>query len=377
MSVELLCCGDATHLDTWSNIPYFLLQAGRSRQLFSAGLALHPEQLRWQRRLWNLQQWLRTGRPGGFQYSPWFLRSLWRQASQMPALEGQPRRLLSHYPLLPPFPWPADWRVSFYIDATTRQVFEDYGAGSRISKAFQRVVLQRERAAYQAAEAVITMSDWAAESVCRDYGIKSARVHVVPGGANLEERVIAALPVTPPPPAPSPQTPLRLGFLGKDWERKGGPFVLALAEALQSIGIPTVVRAIGPTQGDLPENPCLQPLGFIHKRKQMQAFVQELRSWHFGTLFSSSEAFGISNRECLRLGVPLLARATGGIPSTFTGEGCGRLFDPGMAVGDVAGWIRAHLDPYDRYLNMRQQLAAHSWDFSWDASAEQLHSILG
>ena len=64
MSVELLCCGDATHLDTWSNIPYFLLQAGRSRQLFSAGLALHPEQLRWQRRLWNLQQWLRTGRPG-------------------------------------------------------------------------------------------------------------------------------------------------------------------------------------------------------------------------------------------------------------------------------------------------------------------------
>ena len=94
MSVELLCCGDATHLDTWSNIPYFLLQAGRSRQLFSAGLALHPEQLRWQRRLWNLQQWLRTGRPGGFQYSPWVLRSLWRQASQMPALEGQPRRLL-------------------------------------------------------------------------------------------------------------------------------------------------------------------------------------------------------------------------------------------------------------------------------------------
>ena len=226
MSVELLCCGDATHLDYLEQHSLFPV-AGRAtnRQLFSAGLACIQSNCAGSVGCESAAvaaNWTR-----GLPIQPWFLRSLWRQASQMPALEGQPRRLLSHYPLLPPFPWPADWRVSFYIDATTRQVFEDYGAGSRISKTFQRVVLQRERAAYQAAEAVITMSDWAAESVCRDYGIESARVHVVPGGANLEERVIVALPVTQPPPAPSPQTPLRLGFLGKDWERKGGPFVLA------------------------------------------------------------------------------------------------------------------------------------------------------
>ena len=377
MSVELLCCGDATHLDTWSNIPYFLLQAGRSRQLFSAGLALHPEQLRWQRRLWNLQQWLRTGHPGGFQYSSWFLRSLWRQASQMPALEGQPRRLLSHYPLLPPFPWPADWRVSFYIDATTRQVFEDYGAGSRISKAFQRVVLQRERAAYQASEAVITMSDWAAESVCSDYRIDPSRVHVVPGGANLDEQALIHLPATSPPPAPSAQTPLRLGFLGKDWQRKGGPFVLALAEALQRTGIPAVVRAIGPSAAELPSHQLLQPLGFINKRTQMEAFTRELRSWHFGTLFSTSEAYGISNRECLRLGVPVLARAIGGIPSTLTGAGCGKLFGEQAEVEDVLAWVQMQFSPYARYLSMRQQLAAHCCDFSWDASARQLQEILG
>ena len=48
-----------------------------------------------------------------------------------------------------------------------------------------------------------------------------------------------------------------------------------------------------------------------------------------------------------------------------------------MAVADVVGWIRAQLDPYDRYLSMRQKLAAHSWDFSWDAAAQQLKEILG
>ena len=148
MSHQLLCCGDATDLATWSNIPYFLLRAGKRQGLFHSGLVLRPEHLRWQRRLWNLQQWLRTGRPGGFQYSRWFLSSLWRQAQLPPLPETEPRRLLCHYPLLPPVPWPSPWRVSFYIDATTRQVMEDYGAGSRLAPGFQRDVLLREPVSY-------------------------------------------------------------------------------------------------------------------------------------------------------------------------------------------------------------------------------------
>ena len=51
MSHQLLCCGDATDLATWSNIPFFLLQAGQSRGLLSSGLVLRPERLRWHRRL--------------------------------------------------------------------------------------------------------------------------------------------------------------------------------------------------------------------------------------------------------------------------------------------------------------------------------------
>ena len=71
------------------------------------------------------------------------------------------------------------------------------------------------------------------------------------------------------------------------------------------------------------------------------------------------------------------ARAIGGIPSTFTGAGCGKLFDEHADVEDVVAWIQALVSSYDRYLTMRQQLAAHAWDFSWDASALQLQEILG
>jgi hypothetical protein len=59
---QLLCCGDATDLAVWSNIPYFLLQAGLKQGLLHGGLPLKPEQLRWQRRAWNLLQLVRTGK---------------------------------------------------------------------------------------------------------------------------------------------------------------------------------------------------------------------------------------------------------------------------------------------------------------------------
>ena len=99
----LLCCGDATDLATWSNIPYFLLQAGLSQGLLQGGLKLQPQQLCWRGRFWNLRQWLSTRKAGGFQYRPGFTRGLLAQA-QLPA--DQPLALLSHFPLLPSWYWP-------------------------------------------------------------------------------------------------------------------------------------------------------------------------------------------------------------------------------------------------------------------------------
>ncbi len=371
---QLLCCGDATDLATWSNIPYFLLQAGQRQGLLRGGLKLDPLLLRRRRQLWNLAQLLRHGRPGGFQYSLPFTRALLAQA-QLPA--DQSLSLLSHFPLLPCAPWPAPWLVDFYIDATTRQVFESYGSGARLAPRFQQQVLERERLAYQQARSVVCMAQWAADSVITDYSIDPAKVHVVPGGANLDETALVTLPPADPPPPPSPGQPLRLGFLGKEWQRKGGPFLLQLAEALAQHRIPTVIRAIGPDPAHLPAHPALQPLGFINKQSHTALFVGELRSWHFGTLFSSAEAFGISNRECLRLGVPVLSHAVGGIASTIPDSGCGQLFAAHPSPEEVADWIAARLTPYDSYLSWRSELATRWREFTWEAAVEQLAAILG
>ncbi|MCT0198177.1 glycosyltransferase family 4 protein [Synechococcus sp. CS-1325] len=369
----MLCCGDAASPDTWSSTPFFLLQAGLETGLLQGGLALQPERFRRRRRLWNLAQLLRTGRPGGFQYSRPFTTAVIAPARLDPT---QPLQLLSHFPLLPPQPWPSHWQVAFYIDATTRQVFDEYGGGLRIAPSFQRRVLERERLAYRQAGAVICMAQWAADSVMADYGIDPARVHVVPGGANLDETLLNACPDPVSLPPPSPQAPLRLGFLGKEWQRKGGPFLLEVAEALQQQGIPTVVRAIGVDPSGLPQHPLLNPLGFINKQVDTARFVTELRSWHFGTLFSKAEAAPRSNLECLRLGVPVLAHAVGGIASTLPDSGCGQLFAAHPRPEQVAAWIAARLTPYQSYLVWRAALAPRCQEFSWATAVKQLARIL-
>jgi len=373
MSRLLLCCGDATDPATWSGIPHALLQAGLASGLLQGGLALHPQSLRWRRSAFNLLQLLRSGRPGGFQYSQGFCRDLLAQARLSP---HRPLSLLSNYPLLPLHPWPSAWRVAFYLDATTTQVLNAYGGGSRIAPALRRQLLARERRAFHQAEAVITMSPWAARSLSEDYGLPSEQVTVVPAGANLDEVALATLPPGRPPLPPGPGQPLRLGLLGKEWQRKGGPFLLQLVEALKVRGIPAELRVLGVIDAELPSHPAIQGLGFIAKQQHLPRFVAELRSWHFGTLFSQAEAFGIAARECLRLGVPMLAHAVGGIPATIPDAGCGQLFPPHPSPSTVADWIEGRLQPYTAYLAWRQALAARGEEFGWEATLRRLAPLL-
>ncbi len=94
---------------------------------------LRPERLRWLRRLWNLQQWLRTRRLGGFQYSNCFTqpvedRRAWllHQRASVAVAES--------LPIAAAIPMATELGGQLLYRATTRQVFIDYGAGTRIAQ---------------------------------------------------------------------------------------------------------------------------------------------------------------------------------------------------------------------------------------------------
>ena len=364
----LAVVGDPNRTGTWSGIPYFFLKAGREQGFLSAGLPLRPEALRRRRLIWNLARLVRGSRPGGFQYSEAFLRRLFAQARLR---EEEEVEVVSHFPLLPPRSWPRGWRVSYYLDATLRQNFIDYGLADRIGRKAREDALRREREHYHAAERIVCMSRWAASSVVEDYGVPSSRVRVILPGANLHDCELAPPTMHAEPPF---LKPLRLGFIGKDWRRKGLPFLLQVAEALERRTVEVRVVALGPAVHDLPSHPLLESAGFIDKQHDSRRFVRLVRSFHFGCLFSSAEAYGIANLECLRLGVPVLASRVGGIPDTVR-DGLGYLFEPGCPPHEVADLLQAFVRDPAAYHDLRQHVVRSAGEFSWRRTVEDFIAV--
>jgi glycosyltransferase involved in cell wall biosynthesis len=91
-------------------------------------------------------------------------------------------------------------------------------------------------------------------------------------------------------------------------------------------------------------------------------------------LFSFAEAFGISNREALRLGVPVLARDVGGIRDTAPDD-CGHLFASEAAPEDVADVVESYVHDADRYAALRAHVAAREHEFTWDAAVQKMIAI--
>lgn len=362
----LACIGDATSARAHGGLPYHLLDAGKKAGFIDAGWPLQPEKLSGARLWWNVRRLLTDGEYGGYQYTDNFLRAL---VSQAPVAWSRPDEIISIFPLLPPPPAHRA-NVSIYIDATIKQNFEEYGIAKNVGRGLISETLARERQAYREVTRIICRSTVAAKSVVEDYGIDARKVHIVPGGANI----IGDPGTSCYGPDDPLFAPLRLGFIGKDWRRKNLPFLLKIAETLSARGIAVEVVAAGfdPEKG--PRHPLLRAIGFIDKQSNLRTFVDVIRSCHFSCLFSIAEAFGLSNRESLRLGVPVLASNIGGIPDTVP-QDCGHLFVPDAVAADIADIVEAYVQCPDSYRALRDAVAARAEEFTWTAAVAKMQEI--
>lgn len=359
----LVAYGDANSVDTFSGIPYFFLRAGRRIGLFKAGVTLRPERFRRRRMLWNALRPLTLERPRGFMYSRAHLHALWADR-RAPDGVGE---YVSHIQSLPPRELVGE-PVSYYIDATMSQYFEGYGRS--LGRRIRAEALAREQEAYETSRFVVCMSRWCADDVVATYGISSDKVRVILPGANIEEAWVPA-----PTAWDGSLAPLRLGFIGIDWKRKGGPELLDAATRLQKMGHSVEVVVIGPDASELPPHPALRPMGFIGKGRELPRFVELVRSFHFGCLLSHAEALGISTLECLRLGVPVIATAVGGIVDTVP-KGAGLLIPAERTSERLAEELAAVLETPERYGRMRAAAAEVAAHQSWDRAAREFLALL-
>ncbi len=199
----------------------------------------------------------------------------------------------------------------------------------------------------------IFSSDWAANSALELYGVSREKVKVVPFGANIDswpsnDEINTII-------QQRSKTTIKLLFLAKSWERKGGDVVLAVAKALHDAGQPVELTIVGynpPGMTEIP--PYVKCLGYISKHTpEGKANIRRLLAeTHFLFVPSRAEAYGIVFCEANAFGVPCLTTYVGGIATIVKDNINGMTFGLDASVQSYCDYITNLMHDRKRYDDM-------------------------
>jgi glycosyltransferase involved in cell wall biosynthesis len=253
---------------------------------------------------------------------------------------------------------PAGMRYVVWSDMTLAQARATHPVFSRLSERTATAWAERQRAVYDHAVALAAWSHWTARSLLDDFGADPERVHVVGAGRNHE-----------PPPRSGGWSPPRFLFVGREWERKGGPSVVAAFRAVRERHPDARLDVVG-------EHPPLDAAGVTgHGLLRLDvpeeaARVAELYSR--ATCFvmpSRLEPFGIVYAEAAAAGVPSIGSTAGGARTIIGADG-GRLVPPGDRAALEAAMLEL-ADP-ETARRLGEHARAGSERFTWDAVAGRM-----
>jgi glycosyltransferase involved in cell wall biosynthesis len=273
---------------------------------------------------------------------------------------------------------PTNIPVFTYMDATKRSWIKSYFGMETLCGRSRRKVDLIDRLSLFNNTRSIFASDWARAEAIRDYNVPPERTAIVPFGANLSD---------PPTRAEvegwieaRPRDRLNLFFLGKEWERKGGPDALALVHALRQRGIPATLDIVGCQPRLAPAELELTRMhGFIDHSTPAgrEKFRTLLRQAHVLVFLSHAEAFGIALCEAAAFGVPAFAAASGGIPTIVQDGVTGWLtnlpFSPEVAATTIARFWKSPAEY--RFIALAAR-ADYESRLNWKLSGRKLKAVV-
>jgi glycosyltransferase involved in cell wall biosynthesis len=368
---SIAATGDAGDINCWSGIPYHFGKASRACGEPAAPWRLEIAPFRAARRWWNFGQVVCGHGAGGYQYSEAFLD---RAEAAIPAAlwRGRTVTFNQHFPRARSVT-ARGGQLIHYIDATFASFCAPGGLAKKLPAQVQVTAQAIERENYAASERIVTMARWAADSVIRDCGMPPARVATILPGANLDLPADYAFPSSPG--RAGRDRPLVLGFVGKDWKRKGLPFLLEVRAKLERMGMPALVRCAGHCPAELRQIQGLEYAGFIDKATEPKRFVEFLAGCDVGCLFSKREPLGISTLEFLRAGVPVAGFMVEGMADTVPPD-AGFRFEPNTTAEAVALALRTAFG--DESVTGRLRAAALAWSplVTWERCINEWRQLL-
>lgn len=224
----------------------------------------------------------------------------------------------------------------------------------------------------------IFSSDWAARSAIELYGANREKVKVIPFGANIDSHPnlneIREIIKN------RSQHKIKILFLAKSWERKGGDVVLAVTKALHDAGYPVELTIVGyhpPKLEPIPD--YIKCLGFIskHTPEGKNKIRELLAETHFLFVPSRAEAYGIVFCEANAFAVPCLTTYVGGISTIVKDNINGMTFALDAPLSTYCDYIVNLMHERNRY----DALALSSYEtfqtrLNWRTATQEVKKLI-
>lgn len=223
-------------------------------------------------------------------------------------------------------------------------------------------VVDCEREIYRNARMTFTMGGHVARSVVKDYGISPDRVACVYGGSNVGQ---------PLPPENENYTNRRVLFVGVEWERKGGPALIAAFDRVLE-KFPDATLTIVGCSPHLAGKRNVEVVGRV-------APVEVQRHLVRSSLFvfpSRIEPFGIAPIEAMLHRIPVVVSNIGAMPEIVQEGVNGYLVDPDD-IGNLAQVICNLLaDPEAAQRMGEAGFRIASEKFTWEATGVRIRGFV-
>lgn len=204
------------------------------------------------------------------------------------------------------------------------------------------------RDSYRKARRLVAWSQWAKTGLVEEYEVPAEKVTVIHPGVDLQLWSRRA-------PYPSEKQPLRVLFVGGNFERKGGLHLLHAFRTLREEGIPIELLLV--TRDLLP------PETGVRVYHDMQPNTPELAALyhqsHLLCLPTSGDCLPMVLSEAAAAGLPAISTSVAAIPEVVRDEETGLIVPPGDPAALLAALRRLALDP-----GMRARMSAAAENFA-------------
>lgn len=195
--------------------------------------------------------------------------------------------------------------------------------------------LRREAELYARSERIFTRSRHVADAIVHGYGCLPERVVAVGVGPNTE-----------PPPDDAVERSIatwnggRIVFVGVDWERKGGPDLVAAFRSVRERFRDARLDIVGCSPPGV-AGPGVR----VHGPSPLDRVAELLAESDVFCLPTLAEPFGVAFIEAMHAGLPVVGTRLGAVPDFVIAGTTGELVEPGDVAGLASALSRCLADP--------------------------------